>query len=385
LAEEREDDRSKTCGQHVTSSVNRVYLPEVDHLRAFSALLVLSYHGLRLFGTQFVYGGDFMSQYWLHPSNPILLVIQEGHTGVSLFIVLSGFILSLGAVGNTVSYKPFLVARILRIYPMLVVCLLVGLHVSPSNLISFLTTLLPVNVPGGVTGSFTAMLWAVAIEFQCYLIFPFLIAFSNERGTRFLMQVIAVAFVFRLLAVLAEGANPRDISYWTFVGRIDQFCIGMIAARIYVRRNLDKIRAGWFLLSAAAVTVVLWQFNRFGGWPSISAWKIVWPPIEGMMWAFFIVTYMAAGRLLPYRVSWISAKLGEISYSMYLIHFAVVSAIIKKEFYVRPTGNGHYDALATTLLVALPIVIAIAILTYHTIELPFLRMRPKYIARSDKT
>ena|SRR6516165_4993291 len=106
----------------------------------------------------------------------------------------------------------------------------------------------------------------------------------------------------------------------------------------------------------------------------------MWPTIEGAMWACFIVAYIAAARLLPYRLSWFGAKIGEISYSMYLIHFVVISAIINRGFYVRPSGDGYYDALATTLLVALPIVIAIAVLTYHTIELPFLRMRPKYIA-----
>jgi peptidoglycan/LPS O-acetylase OafA/YrhL len=219
----------------------------------------------------------------------------------------------------------------------------------------------------------------LAVEFQCYLIFSLLIAFSNERGSRFLVQVIAVALVMRLLAVLAEGANPRDLSYWIVIGRIDQFCICMIAARLYVGNNLEKLNAWWFLPAAIVSGVVLWKFNRLGGWPLVKTWKIAWPMIEGTMWACFIVTYIAAGRLLPYWLSWLGAKLGEISYSMYLIHFAIVTAIIKKGLYVRLTGDEYYDALATTLLVALPVAIAIATLTYITIELPFLRMRPKYI------
>ena len=61
------------------------------------------------------------------------------------------------------------------------------------------------------------------------------------------------------------------------------------------------------------------------------------------------------------------------------MHFVVIYAIVRHGFYVHLTGNGYYDALATTLLVALPAATAIAILTYETIELPFLGMRPKYI------
>jgi len=364
-----------------SASVNRRYLPEGDHIRAFAALLVLFYHGLHLFGAQ-LHGRIFnASQDWIYSPNPVLDILAEGHFGVGLFIVLSGFILSLGAVGNRIAYKPFLTARILRICPMLVACLLVATNVRPTTLANFLTTLLSVNVSAGTANSFVAMFWAVAVEFQCYLIFPLLIAFSNERGTRFLIQVILVAFVLRVLACLAEDANPRDLSYWTIVGRIDQFCIGMIAARLYASRGLAKLSAAWFVPTAIMTAVVLWQFNRLGGWPVIRSWKIAWPTIEGCIAACFILTYMAAGRLLPYRISWLGAKLGEISYSIYLVHPVVISAIISGGFYVRPTGNEYNDALATTLIVALPAVVGIAFLTYHTIELPFLRMRPKYILR----
>jgi peptidoglycan/LPS O-acetylase OafA/YrhL len=360
-------------------SVNRGYLPEIDHLRAFAALLVLFYHGFQLLGTQLAHSASFNpSQHWLYPSNPIIAIVVEGHSGVGLFIVLSGFILSLGAIGNTVSFKPFIIARALRIYPMLMVCLLVASSIRQSNLMSFLTTLLPVNTSGGIDDAFVALLWAVAVEFQCYLIFPFLIAFSNERGSKFLLQVIAVAFILRALAMFAEAANPRDLSYWTVLGRIDQFCIGIIAARLAVGMKM-KPNAWWFVPSAIAAGLILWQFNRLGGWPLIAFWKIAWPPIEGVMWACFIVTYMSLGRLLPHPISWLGSKLGEISYSVYLIHFAVVAGIIRQGLYIRPTGNGYYDALVTTLLVALPITLAISLLTYRTVELPFLRMRPKYI------
>ena len=100
----------------MTVSVNRRYIPEIDQLRAFAALLVLFYHGLQLIGTQLAQGIAFdPSRHWLYPANPVLTIIEEGHSGVSLFIVLSGFILSLGAVGNSVSYGRFLAARILRI------------------------------------------------------------------------------------------------------------------------------------------------------------------------------------------------------------------------------------------------------------------------------
>src|SRR5262245_41494909 len=176
-------------------SYNRPYLPAIDQLRAFAALLVLFYHGLLILTPQITSGVSYdIKQPWQYPStsNPLLTLIEEGHTGVSLFIVLSGFILSLGTVGHAISYKRFLTARILRIYPLLVVMLVVAAYVGGGGLVSFVTALLPLNLGGGLGSSFAAMNWAVAIEFQCYLVFPFLIAFSNERGCRSLVQVVAV-------------------------------------------------------------------------------------------------------------------------------------------------------------------------------------------------
>jgi peptidoglycan/LPS O-acetylase OafA/YrhL len=363
----------------MTFSVNRKYIPEVDQIRAFAATLVLSYHCLQLIGAQLAFHANFDERiHYLFPSNPIIAFIEEGHSGVTLFIVLSGFILSLGAIKHEVRYTQFLLARILRIYPVLIVCAVVGAYVGQSSLASFLTSVLPVNLPGGINSYFVGMFWAVAIEFQCYLIFPFLIRFSNEKGTIFLVQVIAVAIVLRFLAVAAEGVTARDISYWTVIGRIDEFCIGMIAARLYLNHKPGAI---WFIPAAIGVVVMLVVFNKLGGRPSEHRWKIIWPTIEASVWACFIVTYLAAGRMLPQVIGRMTARLGEISYSSYMFHFVIIFTVVRYKVYVQLTGNGYYDALLTTLLVVLPATICVALLSYATVELPFLEMRPKYVER----
>lgn len=362
------------------ASLNRRYIPEIDQLRAFAATLVLLYHGLQLIGARLVHRDDFdIAKHWIHPSDPLLAFIEEGHSGVGMFIVLSGFILSLGAVGNRVHYKPFLMARILRIYPMLVVCLLIGVQLTSGYLVRMLTSLLPITARGGIDSSFTTMFWAVAIEFQCYLVFPFLIAFSNQRGSKFLLQLVAAAFVLRTLAVLADGASPREISYWTVIGRIDQFCIGMVAARLYVHRNLAALRPIWFPAAAGLAVLMLVSFNRAGGWPSVAAWKLAWPTIEGAMWACVIVTYIPFGQRLPRWLGWLAAKVGEVSYSTYLLHIPVLAAVNRNYWYLRLTGDGYYDAVLTTLLVAFPALVAIGLLTYYTIERPFMQRRSRYI------
>lgn len=306
-------------------------------------------------------------------------MIEEGHSGVALFIVLSGFILSLGTIGREIHYGRFLVARILRIYPLFVVFLVFGMHTIPSDIQSFLTTLLPLNLPGAIGGgTFTAMFWAVAVEFQCYLIFPFLIAFSKNKGSRYLMQIIAIFIIFRMIAVLAQGVNARDLTYWTVVGRMDQFIVGMIAARLYVLGGWQNLNPLWFGVAVISVITALTMFNWSGGWPSTSAWNLFWPPVEAAIWAFFILTYISASRIFPKIPSMILEKIGEISYSVYLLHFVVIQVVISQQIWITWTGNGYYDAILTGVIIVSPISLAISFLTYHAIEKPFLNLRPRY-------
>lgn len=366
----------------MTTSANRNYVPEIDQLRAFAALLVLFYHGLQLIGARLAHGVDFdASQHWLRSANPLLAVIEEGHSGVSLFIVLSGYTLSLNVIGHRVRYGPFILARVLRIYPMLLVCL-AAVSLPGQDVATVVTTALPAVGVGKVVAPLTAMFWAVAVEFQCYLVFPFLILFSNKIGTRFLLQLVAVAVVFRALAVLSQEVNPRDITYWTTIGRIDQFCIGIITARLAASGKAAALRPFWFAPALATAIGSLWAFNAVGGWPVVSLWKLIWPTIEGAVWAFVIVTYLPAGRFLPRFIAAVATRVGEVSYSLYLVHFAVIAAVIKHGWYLRLIDGGPYDALLTTLAVALPVSVAIAALTFHTIESPFLALRPRYVERA---
>jgi peptidoglycan/LPS O-acetylase OafA/YrhL len=366
----------------MTVSVNRSYIPEIDQIRGYAALLVLFFHGLNLFSEQMLFGVLYTPAYRLQTINPILAFVYEGHTGVGLFIVLSGFILTMGCVGREIDYGKFLLSRILRLYPLYVFFLAFGVSADRGafSFLSIVQSLLQLsNFPGGPGGNLTSMFWAVSVEFQCYLVFPFLILFSNTRGNMFLLGIMLLAIIFRGLLAL-NGANARDLSYWTVAGRIDQFALGIVVARIYVLHDLRNVlKAWWILVSTFLVLVMIFVYHRLGGWIATANWKIFWPPIEAAFWAFFIVTYLTAGRLLPAMFAKMATRVGEISYSIYLVHFIVAMLIVKFGWFIRVSGNAYYDALITSLLLAAPVTISIASLTYVLIEAPFLGLRKPYI------
>lgn len=365
----------------MTASPNRAYLPEIDQLRGIAALLVFFYHGFQILGAQLAHGVAFdPEKHWIISRNPIIATIEEGHSGVALFIVLSGFILSIGTVGRSMNYGRFLIARLLRIYPLLLVFAAAAFAIAPTDLSSLIATILPIRTADALHGDFVEMFWAVAIEFQCYLIFPFLILFSNRLGTRFLVQVVAVAIVLRCLVVFSNEANAQDIGYWTVLGRIDQFCLGMVAARLYLLRGWQApIRSIFLIPAALGVLLSLWAFNRVGGWPVTSHWKLLWPTGEGCLWAAFTLCYLRAAAALPKILATPLTRLGVISYSLYLVHFVVINICMRNGMFIRMTGTAYYDALLTTAFVALPIAIAISVLLYGTIERPFMQLRPRYV------
>jgi peptidoglycan/LPS O-acetylase OafA/YrhL len=363
-------------------SPNIRYFPAVDHLRAFAALLIVFYHGLHVFSYDARFHQEFATDHWLQAGNPLLAVLAEGHTAVSLFMVLSGFILTYGALDGGVDWRGFIRNRLLRTYPLFLLLVFAGICALPQQFGwgSFLQTVFGLaNMPGAlVTPPFSSMLWTIAVEWQFYVLFPLLVAILKPAWTRQLIGLVAVLVLMRGAAVLV-GGNPRDIAYTTILGRLDQFLIGMWAAWLFRSRPLSR-RAGGVLAGGALVAVVfvLWLFNAAGGWPVIAPWKILWPTLEGILWAAFVIGYVDCANAATGLWSRVLAKIGEISYSIYLVHFVVIWTLVKLALPFAPSGRYVVDALLETLLVALPITLAVSSLTYRFVELPFLRLRGRY-------
>lgn len=367
-------------------SDNRKFIPEIDELRALAALIVIFYHGQQLIGAYLANGGGFDPERdWIYSDNPFVTLIAEGHTAVGLFIVMSGYILSTGAIGKHIDYGRFIIARILRIYPVYLLLLAVAMLTSSAGITVFFSSVLPLPLAHTmiVSSPFSSMFWAVLVEFQCYLLFPFIIHFSNASGTRYLFGLVLVMIALRAIAVFGMDANARDLSYWTVMGRLDQFLIGMILARIAVNGGGNPYwRNLLFPLATALALLVIWLFNQAGGWPSGGRWKILWPDIEAIMWAMFIWSYLSFAQTFRFPGKRFLQLFGLVSYPIYLVHIAIITLTINNGLFLTLTGNPHHDALLTTLIVIIPLSVGIGTLLHHVIEKPFLSFRPKYVKQT---
>lgn len=362
------------------------YLSRLDHLRFLAASLVVVFH---FFHTK---QGD------LRQGNPLISLIDEGHSGIALFMVISGFIFTVIVGSSELRYGGFLRNRILRIYPLFVFAVFLQLLFSTYNdqrnygFVQLIGWLVPFRSETVPLSPYFVQLWTIWVEFQFYLIFPFLLAFSRRFGARYLWGLLLLLLLLRALIFAASG-SVRFLAYETIFGRLDQFIIGMLLARVWLSQfatkneaNTPRLNPLWLLLAALAVLLGLHAFSWRVGFSELASplW-IIWPPIEATLWGGFMWAYLRTrwpGPLaLRRRVDATLAALGSISFSIYVMHNLVIAAYNARLPLLPMPGGPLVQTLVTGALIVLPATLAVAALTYWLIERPFLAMRSNYTYR----
>ena len=354
-------------------SRNIRYIPELDHLRFLAALLVFGFHF-------FHYN---VGQWTSYPDKPFLGLIIEGHTGVSLFFVLSGFIFMTIALENEgIDYASFLRNRLLRIAPLFLTIFVVAVSIGRDRFeATDLFYLFVTNIGDAPTSWHfsTGPAWSISVEFLFYLAFPFLAASAKEQGPSYLLKAIALLLVVKLGAYLATD-NSRHMLYSTLVGRFDQFLIGMLAAIFYRRKKAMLERFGKHVFLFAALLVFLGAAVQ-ARWLSFLSLEpkqplgVVWGSLEASIWAGFVVAYLAAQFRFPRLVAFGLMRGGEWSFSLYMWHAMII--FIANQMFGMIGGTGAW-AIATNALFVLGIAIIFSGVSYAVIEKPFLEMRKKY-------
>lgn len=365
-------------------SKNFGYIPALDHLRGFAALLVLYFHGSHFIYHKLVYGTPYDPANWPRAGNPLSALMIEGHTAVSLFFVLSGFVFTVGSLEKNLNYRGFFRNRLLRTYPLFLFFLLLGVVFYPGNAslwgVAQTVFFMANNNTAFSGGPFTFVFWSIAVEWQFYLLFPALLYGVQRYGWRSLPVLIAGFLIVRT-ATYFQTDDMRNLSYWTLLGRIDQFLIGMLAGIYYRRRFIAGPGFDCLAVAAAgAVLAMLYGFNQFGGGGSNGFVWVYWPTLEAAVWATFLLGYLSLARHFRALVGQTLVALGTVSYSIYLGHFVVLDYFMQRDLDVvlAATDPIAMAALNTALLV-MPVVILVAGLTFLSIERPFLQRCRAYM------
>ncbi|MEU4093828.1 acyltransferase [Streptomyces sp. NPDC026673] len=360
-------------GDGAREAHGRREVPGLEGLRGLAALYVLLFHCWL-----YTFPGypDSSAPWWLDG-------LMYGRLAVVFFLILSGFSLAvsparagwrLGGVG------PFLRRRAWRILPpywaALAMSLVIAWFVVPASHFGPPTGA-TVLVYGLVAQDvFTAptpngTFWSIGVEAELYLLFPFLLLLRRRLGAVVLVAGVTLPVVAR--GLMAANASPVEGSNWLTPHLAPVFAAGLVGAGIVVAS--DRVRRlpwhGFAVLAAVPVAALVavkgavWTVDHY-----------FWVDLAVAPAMTMLIAAVATGKpafLLRLLTARPVRGLGDISYSLYLVHLPIVMTVIRR---VAP----HFVApgLPTfwfTLVLALPASVLGAWLFARIFELPFKRNR----------
>ncbi|TFF36527.1 acyltransferase family protein [Mucilaginibacter psychrotolerans] len=355
----------------------------LDHLRAFAICYVLIFH-YRLFG---------------HPDWAASLG-TFGWTGVDLFFVLSGYLISSHLFAEisktgTISLKTYFIKRSFRILPayffiVAVYFLVPAYHEREalSPLWRFLTFTKNYGLDVRVFGTFSHS-WSLCVEEQFYLVLPLVLlplAYfkAGKKGLLILAGVFLFGFVIRwygwqiIVPYLGTDAfwplHHLYIYYPTY-NRLDPLLVGIAVSALYHYRPgfAGKIAkaANWLIPVGILILVAAYYVNK----DEASFTAVVFGyPVVAIGYGIIVMAAVHPASILFKHRSAITEKIAALSYSLYLSHKGLMPLTQRL---IAPYGISENSNLAMLICF---IVIAIgAILLHVAIEKPFLKMRDRIL------
>ena len=344
-------------------------MPQLDALRAFAVAAVAVSH-------------------WT--PGPFGRVLPWG-TGVQLFFVLSGFLITgillrsrpaeLGLPMTSV-LRVFYMRRILRIFPVYYGVLAFALVFGVGDIESTWSWHVPYlsNIYYATHGHGNAVsdpflhLWSLSVEEQFYLLWPLVALVASQRTLAHILHVALVASLAFRVGIAHVAPEIPSIRYLT-PSCVDAFAVGGLIAHAQHYRSWRGVRQlvrayVWIgcVGLAISVTLVAWLFGPEDGRRVGHTFLVI---IYGA-----IVAQAAAGfggvvgRVLTFKPV---LYLGKISYGLYVYHYFAAVAI--SALALRFGLETPFQQPAIRLSAYIIFTLALAVISWHCYELPINRLK----------
>ena len=349
-----------------------------------------------------------------------LALLKQGGLAVDVFVIISGFVITLLLTRKQENYFYYLKRRFLRLFPLFLVMLLISTAINPifnQNLLSlqgnlssdfidffiersrlwwsqpatYLITavslfhgLIPESLLPHASTTFLGQGWSLSLEWQFYIVAPLLVSMlaPPARLTKVVAGAIAILAIKQLYPTVGYGAAlPNHIEYF-IIGILSFFAFQTITSstQVWVNRKSDN--------GIAAIPEFPWLGTCFTICLFILLIGNSMELLPLAIWAVVLVQSMEleqsplsqATRFLFQNP--VSLYIGKISYSLYLSHMIVLTIVQK----ILIQLNFHQNLLRNGIALAfftLAGSVVLSHITYHYIELKgtafgeILRTNPK--------
>ncbi len=363
------------------------HLHGLDHLRAFAIVFVFLYH----------YGRIFPHPEWTNT------ISSFGWTGVDLFFVLSGYLISsqlFYKIGQqqAISFREFFTKRFFRIIPIYLLTLSVY-FLFPSfrerealaPLWKYLTFTQNLGLDIRTQGTFSHA-WSLCIEEQFYLILPLvLIALvyfkALRKGVVLLPLLFLAGFAMRLFSwhtMIAPFLDQEDgwahwytwMYYPTFT-RLDGLLVGVsIAALFQFKPALkEKLQVYGNALLGLGLAILAGAYFLCIHTASFQA-SIFGFPLVALGYGVIVIGAVSNSSFLYRSKSKITLQIATLSYVLYLTHKIVIHLT-----QTQLVKWGFDDKSNVTFLICTVIALSVAFILHIIIEKPFMRLRDVVLKR----
>ncbi len=359
-------------------------IPALDGVRGVAAASVFVYH----------YGGGAQSNFL--PLRWFGETLKFGWVGVSLFFVLSGFLISgilWDSVGQPSWWQTFYVRRSLRIFPLYYLSLFLAVSVAllagqvrvQSSVWPFALYLQ--NIPSlaahlhGLNKTHLDHFWSLAVEEQFYLVWPFLLLVLRRdrvNAMRFCAALWLLSFVFRL-GVYSFSLSP-DWAGRFLLGRTGELCAGAFLALSFRGTQEERNRLMYW------VPLLFW--GALAGLAALLVWSRQ-PSLETFQNATFglaalsilfgcVVAYATVPGPVQSMFKLAALRwLGKISYGIYVYHVFFRAQFEWCAAHLAPHAGRNANLVLVALVAAVG-TLAVASLSYHTYETFFLNLKDRF-------
>ncbi|MBC9252895.1 hypothetical protein A9179_21735 [Pseudomonas alcaligenes] len=340
----------------------------LDDFRAIAITLVVAMHGFTTFFPRIETS-----------NNPLFIPLLSGATGVTLFFILSGFLVTRPFIeaelrGETVSLKGYALQRALRILPLYYLAVLIA-SLATGNTSKIIPALL-FNAKGYDFAQYSTVWWSLIVEVHFYLLVPLLYLACKQTNRNLLLSVLMLgwgtfygAYALNLLPFSLQTRMQLGIS---LLCQLHAFLVGFLLSILYSKKVFFEKRTlalASTLVSSTVLVVVL--MPRMGNAIGFHAKFPLHALAESILWGVTLYSCIVLGRSL---LGAAGRFLARVSYSLYLVHMPVFYA-----FFIwhkaQPPETTIAPALALLLATAGATLLSAA--TYQLVEKPLLALKDR--------
>ncbi len=369
------------------------YFKNLDTIRFIAAMMVFMQHAVSPAFKLLDIDGTIIQR--------VLKVISSGGVGVSIFFVLSGFLITyliFAEVEKTGKFniKHFYVRRFLRIWPLYYAVVFFSFIVYPglkeifninnplgSNFlyhISFLSNFDVINIKencDGLNALSQNITWSVSIEEQFYLFWPLIFLLPKKKWVYPVVGLVIFSLMFRY----ANIANVNVLYFHTFSVLIDLVIGGLIAIMVKTtpifRKSLENTSTVFHVcIFALTFSVLYFETTFIFGELDVVFVRLV----RSILFALII-----ASQALTVKKSFLclgnfnfTSKWGKLTYGIYLLHPIVITLI---DILFRAIKVDYTKSFITHFGVSLLMLMGtflISWLSYNYFEKRFLAIKSKF-------